>query len=285
MNRHLHFRLTRLIVAAAGVLLLAGCEEKHDVSSAEQVLKVRVQKPEVKPVIDYEYFTGRVEAPDSLDVRAKVNGYLVRWNFDRPFRSSRRLKDFNFVPGQEVKRDQVLFKIDPRPYQAVYDQALAQINLAKARAAIGEGRLCTGAECRQNAWGDQPTRCRQVFGVAGQSRQPKWLAQQANAESAQLNLDYTDVKTDINGDGEPQSAVDRQPGRRQHAADDGRIGGPDVCLFRRRRRQRMLRVQQIDARRHAKVKSVREGNTNISGRFGAFRRQRNLSLRGRTSIL
>ena len=132
MNRHLHFQLTRLIVAVAGVLLLAGCEEKHEVSSADQVLKVRVQKPEVKPVIDYEYFTGRVQAPDSLSVRAKVTGYLVRWNFEKGNDTS-PTKDYNFVPGQEVKRDQVLFKIDPRPYQAVYDQAEAQIALAKAR--------------------------------------------------------------------------------------------------------------------------------------------------------
>ncbi len=40
-------------------------------------------------------------------------------------------KDFNFIVGQEVTRDQILFKIDPRPYQATYGQAIAQVNLAK----------------------------------------------------------------------------------------------------------------------------------------------------------
>src|SRR4029079_8390124 len=132
MNRHLHFHLTQLIVAAAGALLLAGGEEKHDVSSAEQLLKVRVQKPEVKPVTDYEKFTGRVQAPDSLSLRRKVPEYLLRWNFEKGNDTS-TTKDYNFVSGQEVKRDQVLFKIDPRPYQAVYDQSQAQIALAKAR--------------------------------------------------------------------------------------------------------------------------------------------------------
>ena len=197
MTRSPYLRFILCLFFAAGLFSLVGCEEKGESSTAEQVLRVRAQKPEVKPVIDYEYFTGRVAAPDSLSVRAKVTGYLVRWNFadgnDKP-----PTRDFNFTPGQDVKRDQVLFKIDPRPYQAVYDQAEAQIALAKARLELATADYKRGLNIARTP------------GAISQQDIDKYLASQseataevqaaqANAESAKLNLDFTDVKTDITG--------------------------------------------------------------------------------------
>src|SRR5437899_1434758 len=81
-----------------GLLLAAGCGERTDQSPVDQTPLVRVQQPETKQVIDYEYFTGRTAAPYSLDLRAKVNGYLVRWNFDKKSDDA-PVKDFNFVVG------------------------------------------------------------------------------------------------------------------------------------------------------------------------------------------
>src|SRR5262249_46876975 len=130
-------RIVRPSGAVLCLFLLAGCAEESPSHVGDRPPMVRVHQPILRNVTGYEYFTGRTKAPDSLDLRAKVNGYLYRWNFDK---NSTELpaKDFNFVPGQEVKRDQVLFKIDPRPYQAVYDQALAQIKLAEAQLTLAQ---------------------------------------------------------------------------------------------------------------------------------------------------
>src|SRR5215468_7074138 len=95
-------RAVRLSGTVLYLSVLAGCAEDTGSHVADRPPMVRVQQPIIRSVTDYEYFTGRTKAPDSLDVRAKVNGYLVRWNFDA---NSNQLptKDFNFVPGQEVK--------------------------------------------------------------------------------------------------------------------------------------------------------------------------------------
>ncbi|HEY2827635.1 MAG TPA: efflux RND transporter periplasmic adaptor subunit [Pirellulales bacterium] len=178
-------------------LLLSGCEEHGAHSAEQQTPIVRVQQPVTKTVTDYEYFTGRSEAPYSLDVRAKVNGYLVRWNFDAKSDKA-PTQDFNFVVGQDVKRDQVLFKIDPRPYQATYDQAIAQVNLAKAQLELAKADYARalvvaktpGAISQQDV---------DKYLAAQAKAQAEVAAQQANSESALLNLQFTDVKTDIDG--------------------------------------------------------------------------------------
>src|SRR5262245_2752471 len=94
---------------------LSGCSEKAAEKAARAAPVVRVQDPVVKRVLDHAYFTGRTDAVDDVNLRARVTGYLVPWNFES--RSNMApTKDYNFIPGQEVKKDQILFKIDPRPY-------------------------------------------------------------------------------------------------------------------------------------------------------------------------
>jgi membrane fusion protein, multidrug efflux system len=185
------------IAISIATLLLNGCSENVVPAPEQQTPIVRVQEPVTRSVIDYSYFTGRSEAPYSLDVRAKVNGYLVRWNFDAKSNQP-PTKDFNFVVGQEVSRDQVLFKIDPRPYQATYDQAVAQVNLAKAQFELAKADYARalvvaktpGAISQQDV---------DKYLAAQAKAEAEVAAQQANSESALLNLQFTDVKTDIDG--------------------------------------------------------------------------------------
>jgi multidrug efflux system membrane fusion protein len=185
------------MLVAGTLLVLSGCEEQGAHRAEQQTAMVRVQQPVTKTVTDYEYFTGRTSAPYSLDVRAKVNGYLVRWNFDAKS-DKPPTKDFNFVVGQEVKRDQVLFKIDPRPYQATYDQAIAQVNLAKAQLELAKADYARalvvaktpGAISQQDV---------DKYLAAQAKAEAEVAAQQANSESTLLNLQFTDVKTDIDG--------------------------------------------------------------------------------------
>src|SRR5262249_2442674 len=75
---------------------------------------VVVSYPIERQVTDYQEFTGRTEAIDAVQVRARVTGYLDK---------------IYFKDGDEVQEDALLFEIDPRPYQAALDQAEAQVKL------------------------------------------------------------------------------------------------------------------------------------------------------------
>jgi membrane fusion protein, multidrug efflux system len=186
------------IVLACVTLQLAGCGEEHGAGATdEKPALVRVTLPLTKSVIDYEYFTGRSDAPYSLQVRAKVNGYLVRWNYDAKS-DQPPVKDFNFVVGQEVKRDQVLFKIDPRPYQATYDQGVAQVNLAKAQLQLAQADYARALVVSKTP-GAISVQDVDKYLAAQSKAEAEVAAQQANLESALLNLQFTDVKTDIEG--------------------------------------------------------------------------------------
>ena len=76
-----------------------------------------VSKPVQRQVTDYGEFTGRTVAVNSVDIRPRVTGYLTKMAYRE---------------GAEVKKDDLLFEIDPRPYQAQYDQAAGQVNLNTA---------------------------------------------------------------------------------------------------------------------------------------------------------
>src|SRR5580698_4276252 len=87
---------------------LAGCAEAPSGSTASAPTQVTVSRPVERDVTDYADFTGRTAAVDSVEVRARVWGYLDR---------------VNFKEGALVKKDDKLFEIDPRPYQADLERA------------------------------------------------------------------------------------------------------------------------------------------------------------------
>lgn len=155
---------------------------------------VRVARPEVREVTDYQYFTGRTEAPESLDLRARVTGYLVQWKFDKDGEP----KEYNFTPGDEVKKDQALFKIDPRPYQASYDQAMAQLALAQARLKLAEADVARALNVAKTP-GAISQQDLDKYSAQADEASAEVEAAAANSESAKLNLDFTSVTTPIEG--------------------------------------------------------------------------------------
>ncbi|NLF07175.1 MAG: biotin/lipoyl-binding protein, partial [Pirellulaceae bacterium] len=112
----------------------SGCSDQKQarISDAEDAGPVvRVTEPTLRKVTDYTYFTGRIEAPESVKVQARVTGYLVSVDFE---------------PGAEVKVNQRLFQIDPRPYQAALDMAIGQVHLAEARLKLAEADYARAVE-------------------------------------------------------------------------------------------------------------------------------------------
>ena len=110
---------------AAGLALFAGCGESEDSSAkaGPPPPEVTVATPLVQKLTEWDEFTGRFEAVQQVDVRARVSGYL---------------QEIRFQDGQHVEEGQVLFVIDPRPYQAAVDRAKAQIETQKAQLTLAQ---------------------------------------------------------------------------------------------------------------------------------------------------
>src|SRR5262245_39519367 len=112
-------------VARAGFALvlglsigLVGCARPPSGGPGAAAPPVTVSHPVERDVTDYTDFTARTAAVDSVEVRARVWGYL-----DKVY----------FKEGALVKKGEVLFEIDPRPYQATLDLSLGEIKLAEAQ--------------------------------------------------------------------------------------------------------------------------------------------------------
>lgn len=110
-------------------LALSACTKKDDGAGAGGpggpggAPPVTVAAPLVKPIVDWDEYTGRFEAIDSVDVRPRVSGYI---------------QSINFRDGQFARKGQLLFVIDPRPFQAVLAQAAADEARAKAAADVAQ---------------------------------------------------------------------------------------------------------------------------------------------------
>src|ERR1700756_5234882 len=102
---------------------LAGCTQAPSGGPAPAPAPVAVSRPVERYVADNTYFTGRVAAVDSVEVRAHVWGYLDK---------------VNFKEGELVKKGDVLFEIDPRPYEALLNQAKAKVAQDEAQLRFDE---------------------------------------------------------------------------------------------------------------------------------------------------
>src|SRR5438270_9312236 len=112
------------ILSALGVLVsAAGCTNAPPAGPPQSPTQVSVSIPIEREVTDFADYTGRIAAVDSVEVRAHVWGYLDR---------------VNFKEGALVKKGDVLFELDPRPYQAMLNQAKAKVAQDEAQLAFDE---------------------------------------------------------------------------------------------------------------------------------------------------
>ncbi|WP_395676465.1 efflux RND transporter periplasmic adaptor subunit [Inquilinus sp.] len=187
MTRRLQKRPGRVLgtLAAMGlVAFLAACNESSNGQgqSAPPPPPVTVASPLVKKITEYDEFTGRYEATARVEVRARVSGYL---------------QEINFADGATVKQGDLLFVIDPRPYQATVDSAKADLNSAEARLDLAKVQLE-----RSQSLVAQSNVSRSSYDQAVQERRASEAAvaqTTAALQSAQLNLDFTQVKAPMAG--------------------------------------------------------------------------------------
>lgn len=162
-------------------LLLAGCQQKATEQSAAEVV-VNVAQPVRQKVTEFEDFVGRTDAVESVDVRARVSGYLDK---------------VAFISGDPVKKGDLLFQIDPRPYQADLDRAKADVAQTKAKLQRAAADLARAEKLRPNnvISAEEYDKI-----VADHATAVAAVAQaEATLERSQLNLDFTRVASPIDG--------------------------------------------------------------------------------------
>jgi RND family efflux transporter MFP subunit len=133
-------------------------------------------------LLDYEDCTGRTEAFKTVDVRARVTGYLEKWNFS---------------PGKPVKKGDVLFEIDPRSYLAELARAEATVVQAEAHLA----RLSADYQRAQNLFSSRAMGREDLDKIIGDRAEAVAAVgiAKASRDLAKLNLDYTHVTAALDG--------------------------------------------------------------------------------------
>lgn len=164
-------------------LVLSGCGSKSLEVAPPEALAIPVSHPVERQVTDYVDFTGRVEAPEAVSVVPRVTGYLV----SAPFKE-----------GVEVKKDDVLFEIDPRPYQAQYDQAEGQVvlNKARVREAMADNARAKELSKTPGAISKQDL---DRYQAAEEEAQASVQAAKASLEVYNLNLGFCQVTSPLTG--------------------------------------------------------------------------------------
>jgi membrane fusion protein, multidrug efflux system len=143
---------------------------------------VLVQPAELLPIADQFEFIGRAAAVDKVELRARVKGFL----------GPRLFKD-----GDMVKKDQVVFTIEPETYQATVDQKIAQRDAAKAALTNADLQLRRASELLRSNTGTQQTYDQRM----SEQLQAKAQLEDASAQlrDAEIQLSYTKIKSPIDG--------------------------------------------------------------------------------------
>jgi multidrug efflux system membrane fusion protein len=178
---------TFTVLATAAALSLGGCAPSvgHPaVNAAKTPPAAQVTVAEVihRPLRDWSEFTGRLEAVQSVEIRPRVSGYIDRIGFEE---------------GVRVKKGQILFRIDPRPFRAEADRqlaartrALSELDLAKANHARAQRLIGENAISREEF-----ERLSSADAVAASDL----AAANAALSAAKLNLEFTEVRAPIDG--------------------------------------------------------------------------------------
>jgi RND family efflux transporter MFP subunit len=175
----------RAAVPAAALLLtaLAGCDRGQQQHAAFPTPTVTVAKPVQRTVVDYDEYVGRFVALDSVEIRSRLSGYLSA---------------IHFTDGQMVKKGDLLFTVDRRPFEIALEQMKANLAQARANLAFAQGDLQRGQALLQNKTITDQTYDQRL--QAKSVAEASVAAQAAMVHSAELDLDqYSELRAPIDG--------------------------------------------------------------------------------------
>ena len=176
--------MTRLLPLSAVLLAafaLAGCDSKP-AANEPQLPVVTVSRPLEKRITEWDEYTGRFVAVKTVEVRARVSGFI---------------NSIHFKDGQVVKQGELLFIIDERPYRLAVDQAKADLERARSRydvATLDLDRATPLLRSQAVTEREFDTRRATQREAAGSVS-----AAEALLKQAELNLEWTEVRAPIDG--------------------------------------------------------------------------------------
>ena len=174
---HLRFPL-----AAIALVVMTACGRAPEVAQAPAAPQVSVAKVLEQPINEWDEFTGRLEAPETVEVRPRVSGQIDK---------------VAFTEGALVKKGDLLFQIDPRPFQAEVNRLDAQVAQARATAARTDNEAQRGERLKaSNAISAELAETRTT---TAQEARAGVAAIQAQLDLARLNLSFTRVTAPISG--------------------------------------------------------------------------------------
>ncbi len=148
-------------------LITVGCSPKTAHQGAPPAA-VTVAPVEQKEVVEWSEFTGHTEPVESVDIRPRTSGYI---------------QEVRFQSGQLVKKGDVLYVIDPRLYQATFDQRKAEYDQAKSENDRTAQLLANNAISAEEA----------------EARKARYEEAKAALDAARLDLEFTEVRAPIDG--------------------------------------------------------------------------------------
>jgi multidrug efflux system membrane fusion protein len=185
MKKKLLFGSSALAVAIASALWLStGSSPTHaaEPAAAKPAPEVTVAQVLLRPVSDSNAFTGRIQAVDTIQIRPRVSGYV---------------DTVHFREGATVKKGDLLFTIDPRPYRAESDRLAANLAQARAEAKNADANAARGSKLVQQHAVSQEEADR--LDTAAASAKAQVASVQAALDNARLNLSFTEVRAPVDG--------------------------------------------------------------------------------------
>lgn len=177
--------LAAMVLAGLAALSMTGCNSANSkVADAPAAGGPPISAASVveKQIVETQEFSGRLEAIERVQIRSRVGGFITA---------------VNFKPGSEIKKGDVLFVIDPRPYEAEMNRAEAAALSARAKADLAKLELT-----RSEHLLSEKAIAQREFDVAAsgwKELDANARAAQASFEAAKLNLGYTQVRSPIDG--------------------------------------------------------------------------------------
>jgi RND family efflux transporter MFP subunit len=172
----------KLILVPAMLLSAAACGNDKAGGLQGAPPEVTVEPPRVETVTDWSVYTGRFEAIEEVDVRARVSGYL---------------NEVQFEDGADVKKGDLLFTIDRRPFEAAL--AAAQGELAETKATLAQARKERARAEQLIEIGGVSQEELDALAAAAARAEAALEAAKARVRSADLDVEFTEVRAPISG--------------------------------------------------------------------------------------
>ena len=176
-----------VVLAIAAAMTLTGCGSNAAAQAAAAAAaapppQVDVAQVVSKQVTEFDEFTGRFEGVERVEIRPRVSGYIASVNFEQ---------------GREVKKGDVLFVIDQRPYEADYKHAKAQLDQARSQSTLAKSERERATKLLQAHAISQEEYDTRVAGL--EQADANVEAAQAALDTSALNLTFTKVTAPISG--------------------------------------------------------------------------------------